>query len=80
MREQVRIYKHIQEYKTEKNKKSTDDTPKVNTGNYFSSRIVKKIAEDHIHHSLKEIQAATMAQTGGLTPKQPSRTLHQAKS
>ena len=51
MREQVRIHKHIEEYKQEKHKaKITKES-----GNYFSSRIVKKIAEDQIHQSLKQI-------------------------
>ena len=49
MREQVRIHKHISDFKQERQKaKVTKES-----GNYFSSRIVKKIAEDHIHQSLK---------------------------
>ena len=60
MREQVRIHKHIQEYKQEKNKSKAP----VESGNYFSSRIVKKIAEDHIHQSLKQITADNLTSTG----------------
>ena len=41
MREQVRIHKHISEFKLSKSKQSSNDV----SNNYFSSRIVKKIAE-----------------------------------
>ena len=56
MREQVRIHKHIQEFKQSRRKQSTEDAGLKNA--YFSSRIVKKIAEDHIHQSLKQIITA----------------------
>lgn len=54
MREQVRIHKHIQDYRSVKTHKNVG-APKAS---YFSSRIVHKIAEDHICNSLKQIEAA----------------------
>lgn len=60
MREQVRIHKHISDFKQERQKHKGSNE----NGNYFSSRIVKKIAEDHIHQSLKQIQAENFSITG----------------
>ena len=49
MREQVRIHKHIEDYKKSLSKQ------KLKGLNYVSSHIVNKIAEDTIHKSLKHI-------------------------
>ena len=54
MRDQVRIHKHIEEYKKSLSKQ------KVKGVNYVSSHIVHKIAEDTIHKSLKQIKNAQM--------------------
>ena len=70
----MRIYKHINEYKQEKQKgKITGEG-----SNYFSSRIVKKIAEDHIHQSLKQIQADNTTADGQFLASGASST--QSKS
>ena len=53
MREQVRIHKNIQEFKSLKNPTKVAGSAQ---SSYFSSHIVKKIAEDHIHNSLKQIK------------------------
>ena len=74
MREQVRIHKHIKEFKQEKQKSKVSGE----AGSYFSSRIVKKIAEDHIHKSLKQIQADNMSLTGEFLDKSKQKALNQS--
>ena len=58
MREQTRIYKNISEYKQSKRKDSTGQPDDGLNKAYVSSRIIKKIAEDHINQSIKHIISA----------------------
>ena len=61
MREQVRIYKQINDYKNSKKKQTPSEEETLKKA-YVSSRIVNKIAEDHIQQSLKSI--ITQAEQG----------------
>jgi len=58
MREQVRIYKQITEYKQSKRKQTSGSNQDSLRKAYVSSRIIKKIAEDHIHQSVKHLMSA----------------------
>ena len=55
MREQVRIYKQISEFKNSKRKAPTSSGDDNLRNAYVSSRIIKKIAEDQIHQSVKQL-------------------------
>ena len=67
MREQVRIHKHIQDFKQSKHKPNNREPGKQ----YFSSRIVKKIAEDQIFKTLKQFQVKSTTQTDGFDNFKP---------
>ena len=76
MREQTRIHRQIQDFKQSRSKVPTQGGV---TNNYFSSHIVKKIAEDKIHKSLKEITQKNLEQAFIHCPK-PTGQLPRAKS
>ena len=58
MREQVRIYKQISEFKNSKRKAPSNSNQDNLRNAYVSSRIIKKIAEDQIHQSVKQLVSA----------------------
>lgn len=74
MREQVRIHKHIQDYRSVKTHKNTGGVK----ASYFSSRIVSKIAEDHIHNSLKKIDDAMAHNPGGQDGSKSAERIQQS--